>query len=352
MALPIFQRTVVTATGDIIAGAEVTVVNEVTGQNAVLFSNRAGTTSKSNPFFTGSDGFAQFYVAPGKYRVTATGTGGTVTWRWVDLPREAATTAQAIAGTANVVPDAAGVKAHVDARVTQTATDTTSGRLLGVGYGGLAQTTSIAENADFDNAPKNAFFCATNLSAQNAPTTGRQVAISLARLNAREVQLSCPSDAGQPFRMFGRTNNGLWREWVEIYHTGNTTVDGNGFIKQASPIVRLFADSLDEHLEPQGAVLDKVATGHYRITGTLGFAQEGWYIETPKDANGFPLFLTEHTQENDGTIVIKTFEMTGTGWRPEKGDPVDVSDGRWIDIRLEPHPTPEPEEEPEPEAEQ
>ncbi len=107
MALPIFQRTVVTQTGDIIAGAEVTVINEVTGQNAVLFSNRAGTTSKTNPFTTGADGFAQFYAAAGKYRVTATGTGGTVTWRWIDLPREAATTAQAIAGTAGVVPDAA-----------------------------------------------------------------------------------------------------------------------------------------------------------------------------------------------------------------------------------------------------
>lgn len=82
MALPIFQRTVTNDSGDVINGAEVTVVDEATGLNATLFSDRAGTVPLTNPFFTGSDGLAQFYAAPGEYRITASGVAGAVTWRF------------------------------------------------------------------------------------------------------------------------------------------------------------------------------------------------------------------------------------------------------------------------------
>ena len=90
MALPIWQRTITTESGDVIPGAEVEVVNEATGLAADIFSNRAGTTPRTNPFFTGADGFAQFYVAPGEYRITATGPTGSITWRWNALVGSAA----------------------------------------------------------------------------------------------------------------------------------------------------------------------------------------------------------------------------------------------------------------------
>jgi len=90
MALPIWQRTITTEAGDVIPGAEVEVVNEATGLAADIFSNRAGTTPRTNPFFTGANGFAQFYAAPGEYRITATGPTGSITWRWNVLPGTAA----------------------------------------------------------------------------------------------------------------------------------------------------------------------------------------------------------------------------------------------------------------------
>ena len=90
MALPIWQRTITTESGDVIPGAEVEVVNEATGLAADIFSNRSGTTPRTNPFFTGADGFAQFYVAPGEYRITATGPTGSITWRWNVLAGDAA----------------------------------------------------------------------------------------------------------------------------------------------------------------------------------------------------------------------------------------------------------------------
>lgn len=85
MALPIFQRTIVNDNGDVLSGAEITVVDEATGLNATLFSDRAGATGKANPFFTESDGLARFYVAQGEYRITSVGVSGTVTWRYVSI---------------------------------------------------------------------------------------------------------------------------------------------------------------------------------------------------------------------------------------------------------------------------
>ena len=89
MALPIFQRTVVNDSGDVISGAEVTVVDEATGLNATIYNDRAGTTTETNPFFTAGDGLAQFYADPGEYRITASGVSGTVTWRYVVLSGQA-----------------------------------------------------------------------------------------------------------------------------------------------------------------------------------------------------------------------------------------------------------------------
>lgn len=108
MANAIWQATITDQSGNILPGAEVTVVNETTGLSATLFSTRTGT-AKSNPFFADANGFAQFYAAPGLYRITATssGTGTTQTWRYVRLV-DVSTTAEAISGAPDVLLTAAG----------------------------------------------------------------------------------------------------------------------------------------------------------------------------------------------------------------------------------------------------
>ena len=90
MALPIWQRTITDNQGNVIPGAEVLVVVEATGLPADIFSNRSGTTPLTNPFFTGTDGFAQFYADPGEYRIEATGPTGSIVWRWNVLTGDAA----------------------------------------------------------------------------------------------------------------------------------------------------------------------------------------------------------------------------------------------------------------------
>ena len=92
-AYPAWQATIVTEAGDIQPGAQVDVVLESTGLVPAggIWSNRAGSSALANPFFADANGFAQFYAAPGEYRITATGVGGTRVWRYVVLDGTAAT---------------------------------------------------------------------------------------------------------------------------------------------------------------------------------------------------------------------------------------------------------------------
>jgi hypothetical protein len=84
MANSIWQATAQTETGNIIAGAQVTVVDEDTGVNATIYSSIGGA-ALTNPFFANAEGFIQFYAGAGTYRVTAedTGTGQSITWRYI-----------------------------------------------------------------------------------------------------------------------------------------------------------------------------------------------------------------------------------------------------------------------------
>ena len=92
-AYPAWQATIVTESGNIQPGAQIDVVLESTGLVPAggIWSNRAGSSALANPFFADANGFAQFYAAPGEYRITATGVGGTRVWRYVVLDGTAAT---------------------------------------------------------------------------------------------------------------------------------------------------------------------------------------------------------------------------------------------------------------------
>jgi len=109
MSLPIYQRVAVTDAGDVIPGAEYTVINENTGVAAPIYSDRTGATLLTAPYFADSAGTIQFYIAAGTtFRVAASGGVGTYTDRYI-------------------------YAAHPQSNPT----DTTSGSLMAVGAGGL-----------------------------------------------------------------------------------------------------------------------------------------------------------------------------------------------------------------------
>lgn len=126
----------------------------------------------------------------------------------------------------------------------------------------------------------------------------------------------------------------------------NTSVDSNGFIKAASPIVKLFADKieLNHEAEQQDITFEKLAIGDYLVKGSLGFAQEGWYVETPKDANGNVLVAVVYEQLENGDISVKTYDyMLNNKGRivADTETPLDIPENRWIDLRLQELPKPE-----------
>ncbi|WP_440493278.1 phage tail fiber protein [Serratia sarumanii] len=142
--------------------------------------------------------------------------------------------------------------------------------------------------------------------------------------------------------------------WSSLWTSTNTTVDANGFIKKASPIVRLSgepdkmqADYLDGgfmlsgcvavNSEAEGVTAERVSTGVYKVTGALGFAEEGWNIEVPQDVNGNRLCFVSANTGKDGTIYVKVskrrFDIDTAAI--VAGEPMDIPAGRWIDLRLE-----------------
>lgn len=131
-----------------------------------------------------------------------------------------------------------------------------------------------------------------------------------------------------------------------FYSTANATKDSNGFLKGASPIVKLFADKieLNHEAEQQEITFEKLGIGDYLVKGSLGFAQEGWYVETPKDANGNLLVAVVYEQLENGDISVKTYDyMLNKKGRivADTETPLDIPETRWIDLRLQELPQPE-----------
>lgn len=137
-------------------------------------------------------------------------------------------------------------------------------------------------------------------------------------------------------RVLSRTG---FSAWAKILHTQNTTTDANGFVKAASPIVKVFANKveLNDDATSQDVTFIKNGIGDYTITTQSGLSTDGWYIELPKDLNGNPKVAVTLT-ETDGVISLKcykrVFSMTTFTFEPDLDEPMDVPDGRWIDLRL------------------
>ena len=140
------------------------------------------------------------------------------------------------------------------------------------------------------------------------------------------------------------------KQFYIVYTTANTTVDSNGNVKQASPIVQVHGT---KNIAPvvgftqsgfglvnelaDGVTVTRVDVGHYEIRGSLGFAREGWYISLPEDANGNKKIYAEYSVDNNNVITVKTYTRKFSTKLCEivAGDPIDITDGRWIDLRLE-----------------
>lgn len=127
---------------------------------------------------------------------------------------------------------------------------------------------------------------------------------------------------------------------AELWHSENTTADGSGFIKTASPIVKLYADKIEanDYKEIEGCTFERVGAGHYIIKGAPRLSRDGWYIETLKDRNNNIYFTLDYEELADG-LHIKTYEPDYSAGRATNGVPVDINEGRFVTLRFEEDPS-------------
>lgn len=158
-------------------------------------------------------------------------------------------------------------------------------------------------------------------------------------------------------------SNALTTNWKSnvLYGTANTTKDTNGNLKAASPIIKVFADHIELNDESDGVTLEKLGTGRYKLSGTLGMnsdASWGGYnggLVAPLGINGLELLWVDYKVLSDGDIIIETNYRKHSDLPPpvllkrlitypefmdENGDelesyaPVDIPNGHWIDVRV------------------
>ncbi|WP_261372010.1 phage tail fiber protein [Yersinia intermedia] len=154
------------------------------------------------------------------------------------------------------------------------------------------------------------------------------------------------------------TSNRLaWGGWslggvqYDLITQQNSTVDSNGFLKSASPVVKLYGDGRSKtNSESEGATSERIGEGIYKISGVLGFhSDESWGgpdggIEIPLDKNKQALIWVDYKVTSDGDLLIKTYHRTHPlspefarniidGY--EDGQPIDIPAGRFIDLRVQ-----------------
>lgn len=211
------------------------------------------------------------------------------------------------------------------------------------------------------NNPQSGLYTIEGDSSQ-VPPQAAGTGCGVIHINGSSYGLDIAGVMGGGGRLFARTYyNNTGREWREFYSTGNTTVDTNGFIKKASPVIKLKGDGtavLND--EAEGVITEHISAGVYKISGVLGFHSEpiwggvdGGFV-IPANTNGLPLLWVDYEIDPDGSITLKTYHRTHDS-APEfarnligiknedgsftetvqDGEPVDIPAGRWVDLRVE-----------------
>ncbi len=146
-----------------------------------------------------------------------------------------------------------------------------------------------------------------------------------------------------------------------LWDNSNTVVDGNGFIKQASPVVRIFSDGgYETNDESEGVVVTRIQTGEYLIEGCTGLnADAAWGgidggFEIPVDRNKQPRIWLDYKVNADGSVLVRTYHRVHPSAPPfaqnrigntdisgmftetvADGEPVDIPADSFVSVRVE-----------------
>ncbi|MFN6990470.1 hypothetical protein ACK4QG_15480 [Proteus mirabilis] len=225
-----------------------------------------------------------------------------------------------------------------------------SGTMMLVGDYGLGASINGARQ-DMVNTPEdifaNGFYSPAGASSNGFLSSYYPAFFAMRQAgNGSLVQFT---STGAGYRLLSA--NAWQNEWVRLWDNKNTTVDSNGFIKRASPVININPDgTFTTNDESEGATVTRVAQGEYLIEGVLGFNSDaGWGgvdggIEIPLDVNKQPLIWVDSKVMKDGSILVRTYHRTHPNAPKfarndiddyKDGDPIDIPDGRFISVRVQ-----------------
>lgn len=151
-------------------------------------------------------------------------------------------------------------------------------------------------------------------------------------------------------KRYGSTDN-FYYENVFFYTKDNTTKTSDGTLKAASPVINICGNgSFTTNDESEGAQVERVSIGVYRITNVLGMNSDGAWggidggFDVPKDRNGQHLVWLDYEVDADGSILVKTYHRTypeapafarniKDGY--EESDPIDIPSDQFLSVRVE-----------------
>ncbi|MDM3119205.1 phage tail protein, partial [Citrobacter sp. Cf135] len=215
---------------------------------------------------------------------------------------------------------ALGLKSAATAEITTSDTDTTAGRVLKVGDFGLGKRI----NPKIDDVYNKKY--STGVYKVDTGTGGWPYPYAMMiRMSDRDYGAGGDAYRQQAFAAIavGAGNHGMRfifyadggaETWQTVYGTNNTTVDGNGFIKTASPVIKIFANGACECMpEAEGCCVKHIATGEYLITGCVGLNSDAAWggidggFEIPVDRNKNPRIWLDYKVNADGSVLIRTY---------------------------------------------
>lgn len=249
-----------------------------------------------------------------------------------------------------------GLKSGATAAVQTSVTDTTTGALMSVGaFGWGGSSLPNVSNLDSTTNPSGVYYSGSTTTGTKPGGSSGVVLIINQGSMSKQIYIKLGTND-----QFVRTSaSSVFGAWVQTWTTENTTVDTNGFVKKASPVVQVKGDGASMlNNESRTVTTTRLGTGVYQVSGVMGFnADTAWHIEVPKDENGQPLIWIDYEVSEDGDITVRSYHRTHPNSPAfaqnilpdhQDGDPIDIPAGRWLDLRVqvygvekEPEPTEE-----------
>ena len=162
---------------------------------------------------------------------------------------------------------------------------------------------------------------------------------------------SMPFESSGKVRILGGSASTGWTHSRILYDDKNTVVDSNGFIKQASPVVKVFSNGKYEtNDESEGVTVTRLDVGQYLIEGCKALNSDAAWggidggFEIPTDRNKQPLIWLDYEVNADGSVLVKTYHRTHPDApafaRNERdgladGEPVDIPAHQFVSVRVE-----------------